>query len=95
MSEARKHHYISAFYLRGFSVGKGKHRKIQVARLPENRFSDENPKKVAVVPDFMRVEIEGMQPDGLENALSKFETAAAEAIVRVAGSGSLKEKIET
>src|SRR5688572_7912988 len=90
MAEARLHHHIPEFYLRGFTVGSGKKRKIQVAVTGEGRFFETNPKKVAKIRDFMRVEIDGMKPDGLENELSGFEGKAAGAIRRVANSGKFE-----
>lgn len=80
MPEARHHHYIPQCYLRGFAVGAGKACKLTVANLDQKRFFETNPRNVAGVRDFMRINVPGMQPTALESTLADFEGKAATAI---------------
>ena len=84
MTEARRHHHIPQFYLRGFtaSTGKGDY-KLTVANLAAGRFFETNPRNVGGERDFNRIEIEGHPPDALEQMLAGFETDAAESIRRI------------
>jgi len=45
-NEARHHHHIPRFYLRGFSVRSGKQRKITVGKLEEALFFTTNVRNV-------------------------------------------------
>ena len=84
--EARHHHYIPQCYLRGFTVGSGKRRRVTVANLASRRFFETNPRNVGGVRDFNRINIEGFAPDALEGMLAHFEGEVATAIRNVAES---------
>jgi len=79
-TEARHHHYMPQCYLRGFSVGAGKKCRVTVANLKNDVFFETNPRNVAGVRDFNRVELPGFKPDALEGMLSGFESEVAAAI---------------
>lgn len=83
-AQARHHHHIPQFYLRGFAAQteNGEY-KLTVANLAAGKFFETNPRNVGGTRDFNRVEIEGHAPDALERMLSGFEADAAESIRRV------------
>lgn len=86
-TEARHHHHIPQFYLRGFAASTGKDDyRLTVANLAAGKFFETNPRNVGGERDFNRVEIEGHAPDALEQKLSGFEAEVAESIRRVAES---------
>lgn len=80
---ARNHHYLSQFYLRGFTRGRGKKSKLQVIDLSRRRKYETTPRNVGGLRDFNRVEAEGVDPNMLENDLSRFEGEAAHALREV------------
>lgn len=81
--EARIHHYIPQCYLRGFGWKKGKNWYVHAADLKKYAYFQPNTKNVCAERDFMRFEANGQPPDKLEKELSKFETKAREAILRI------------
>lgn len=84
-TEARHHHHIPQFYLRGFAASTGKDaHKLTVANLAAGRFFETNPRNVGAERDFNRIEIEGHAPDALEQKLAGFEAEVAESIRRIA-----------
>jgi hypothetical protein len=86
-NEARHHHHIPQFYLRGFAASTGKDDyKLTVANLEAGKFFETNPRNVGGERDFNRIEIEGHAPDALEQKLAGFEAEVAESIRRVAES---------
>ena len=84
--EARHHHHIPQFYLRGFSmrVGNKKKWKIIAGNVHENRYFETTPRNIAGVRDFNRVEIDGIDPDYVENGLAQFEGMCTTAVQKVA-----------
>lgn len=87
---ARHHHYLSQCYLRGFTKGGGKKSKLAVIDLREGRNFATIPRNVGGIRDFNRFDVEGVDPNVLENALSSFETSVASAL-RALNSGELFE----
>ena len=81
--EARRHHHIPQFYLRGFATGSGKKTRVQVASLRAQRWFEAHPKNIGVEKDFLRFDAEGVEPDALEKAMSGMESQVAEAIRNV------------
>ncbi len=80
-TQARHHHHIPQFYLRGFAASTGKDGyRLTVADLAAEKFFDTNPRNVGGERDFNRIEIEGHAPDALEQQLAGFETEVAESI---------------
>jgi hypothetical protein len=69
---ARNHHYISKCYLKGFVNNPDKPQLYVVDTRKKEPFitSTDN---IGARRDFHRIEIEGLAPDALENALAGFE----------------------
>lgn len=84
---ARHHHYLSQCYLKGFTNGGGKKSKLIVIDVLEKRHFETIPRNVGGVRDFNRIEADGVDPNVLEDALAKFEWAAATAL-REIGEGA-------
>jgi hypothetical protein len=81
--EARRHHYISEFYLNGFTYRDGKAKKLIALNRQENNYFTPTAKNLANVRDFNSINIPGMKADAVETILSDFETKAAVAIQEV------------
>lgn len=80
---ARHHHYLSQCYLKGFTKGGGKKSKLTVIDFKENKSFETIPRNVGGIRDFNRVDIAGIDQNGLENSLSQFESEAATALRRL------------
>lgn len=89
-NEARHHHYIPQCYLRNFAVGSGKRCRLTVCNLNSKQYFETNPRNVAGVRDFMRVDVEGVKPDALEGMLSEFEGKAATSIRNIIATQKLE-----
>jgi hypothetical protein len=83
MSKSRGHHHISQTYLRGFSKKREKIAKLFVVDLKAGVSFRSNTTKVAKRRDFNRVDIEELDPNVIEDALGKFESIAAPALIRI------------
>ena len=87
---ARNHHYISKCYLKGFVKNTDKPQLYVVdTRKPEPFTTSTD--NVGARRDFHRVEIEGLAPDALENALAGFEGELAPALRRIEEKRSLED----
>ena len=80
---ARHHHYLSQCYLKGFTKGGGKKSKLTVIDFNDNKSFETTPRNVGGIRDFNRIDIEGVDQNGLENSLSRFESEAATALRRL------------
>jgi hypothetical protein len=80
---ARRHHYISEFYLNGFTYRDGKAKKLVALNRQENNYFTPTAKSLANVRDFNSINIPRMKTDAVETILSDFETKAAVAIQEV------------
>src|ERR1700683_4975012 len=78
---ARRHHYISEFYLRQFAGDPGKP-QLFVVDLLERKSYVSNTQDIGIEGDFHTVEVEGQPPDVIEKELSKFESEVAPALAR-------------
>lgn len=87
---ARNHHYISKCYLKGFVQNPEKPQLYVVDTRKSTPFktSTEN---VGSRRDFHRIEIEGLAPDALENALAGFEGELGPALRRIEEARSLDD----
>jgi hypothetical protein len=74
---AHNHHFLSQCYLRGFTDGESKNSKLLVFDHVTKKVFQTTPRNVGAERDFNRVDLEGMDPDALERALSEIEGAAA------------------
>jgi len=61
MSEPRNHHYISQFYLKGFSKNEGTKAKLFVYDKEQNKYFQSNPKNIATKRDFNRISTKGKE----------------------------------
>lgn len=83
--EPRHHHYIPQGYLRGFAQKRtSKLWQTYATDLEAQRSYLTNVRNVCGERDFMRVEMDGVEPDKIEKEMSAFETKCIEAIRRVA-----------
>ena len=80
---ARNHHYLSQCYLKGFTKGGSKKSKLAVIDLKGKKFFSTIPRNVGGIRDFNRIEIDGFDPNVIENSYSEFEGHAATALKRV------------
>jgi len=63
---SRHHHYLSQFYLKGFTDGRSKKSKLTVIDAVTRKKFESNPRNVGGVRDFNRIEADGVEPDVLE-----------------------------
>jgi hypothetical protein len=88
-----KHHFIPQCYLRQFSHRyKKKGYKLAVFDRETGKSYRTNVKDVGCQNYFNRIEINGMDPDELERAMSKFETRLADALARINEARSLENE---
>jgi len=80
---ARNHHYLSQFYLKGFTDGRSKKSKLSVIDAVEGKSFSTIPRNVGAIRDFNRVDVKGVAPDAIETALSEFEGRVATAIKHI------------
>lgn len=80
---ARNHHYLSQFYLKGFTDGRSKKSKLAVLDCAEAKSFETKPRNVGSIRDFNRVDVEGVDPNAIEKALSGLEGSVATAIKHI------------
>lgn len=85
-AEPKGHHYVPAMYLRGFTGAKD---QLYAIDRPSERWFRTAPENVAKKKNFNRIEVDGMEPNVLEKALSEFESEVAPAIDRIKAAKSL------
>lgn len=79
-NEARKHHYISQFYLKGFGKSGSKNPQITTINLRDKKYFTTTSNNLASIRDFNRINVPDLKADSVETALSEFEYKAADAI---------------
>jgi hypothetical protein len=85
-AEPKGHHYVPVMYLRGFTGAKD---QLFVIDRPTKKPFRTAPGNVAKIRQFNRVEVEGMDPNAIEKALSEFEGEVAPALERIKAEKSL------
>jgi len=85
---ARNHHYLPQCYLNGFAANR-ENPKLFAIDLVDRKSFWPRPRNVAAARDFNRVEIDGHEPDAVENALSGFESELGPALVRICEARSI------
>jgi len=90
MSRARKHHYVSKFYLTGFTKSGGSKAKIHVIDKMQKKSFETTLHNIGAHRDFNRVEIEGNE-NAVEEALAGFEDTAARVFKRIITNERLPE----
>lgn len=83
---ARKHHFISQCYLKGFAHYPEKPKLFVVDAKARKTFSTQ-PGNVAHERDFHRVEIGGIDPDAVEKGLATLESEISPALERMTAAG--------
>lgn len=78
MSKPKKHHFISQFYLAGFTSDNTKEGQIFCFDLVKKERRRTKVKEVGFEKYFNRIEAIGLEEDFLEKEISKFESKAAE-----------------
>jgi hypothetical protein len=86
---ARRHHYVPQCYLKGFVFDRDKP-LLFVIDGKEQRTFRTAPANVAAERDFHRIEVDGYQPDALENAFAGFETEVSQALDRIKETRSIR-----
>ena len=76
MSETRNHHYISQFYLKGFSKNGGTKAKLFVYDKKQQKYFQSNPRNIASKRDFNRISAEGKE-NYIEEHQSQMEAKIA------------------
>lgn len=77
MNEAEDHHFLSQFYLGGFTHDGTKRGTLYCYDKERCKSWPTNPRNVAYEKHFNRVDAEGVKPTFVEESLSDFETTAA------------------
>lgn len=85
-----KQHYIPQCYLRQFAIRYRKGHQLAVFDRKTDKSFRANVKDVACQNYFNRIELDGMDPDALEKAMSEFETGLARALARINEARSLE-----
>lgn len=80
---ARNHHYVPQCYLRGFTTAGQRQSKLTVLDASTGKKFDTLPRNVAAKRDFNTIEIPGVDPLAIENAISTFESEVAPALKRI------------
>ena len=91
MSEPRKHHILSAFYLAGFTATDSRSGSLHVFDHASSKRYRSTPRKACRETDFYRIQEPGADPNLIENVLMWHEGVVAP-FVRQVGSGSVSHK---
>lgn len=75
---SRNHHYIPQFYLRGFTLQKKS--PITVFDLGNQKIVKTNPRNICSQRDYNRIDLDGTNPNAIEDIYSGFESKAARSI---------------
>ena len=82
MSETRNHHYISQFYLKGFSKNDEKKAKLAVYDKEQKKYFQSSPRNIASKRDFNRISTEGKE-NYIEEHQSKMEAKISTAFKNI------------
>lgn len=85
---ARRHHYVSQFYLKGFASDPSKP-VLYVVNLLDKKTYTTGTTALAVENDFHTVQVDGQQPDMIEKSLAQIEAAVKGALDSILTSESL------
>jgi hypothetical protein len=87
---ARRHHFLSQCYLRGF-VSDLRSPRLFVVDLKAHRSFVTSPENIALETDFHSIDVPGQPRDILEKQISKFESDLGPALIRIARAASLTD----
>lgn len=91
MVQARRHHYVSQFYLKNFTENRNKPR-LFVVDIPERKSFRSKPQNVAFENDFHTISALGQRSDAVETALARVESEVAPALARIIEDRSLSNR---
>ncbi|MCK5114603.1 MAG: DUF4238 domain-containing protein [Phycisphaerae bacterium] len=94
MSKPRKHHYVSQFYLRGFTSDNNKKNGLYVLDLESGNQWKSTSKDVACERDFYMLDFDGDDAIALEKWFSDVENRAAPVISQIIESGIIPDNEE-
>jgi hypothetical protein len=77
---ARHHHYLSQFYLKGFTKDGS---KLTVIDFKEKKKFETSPRNVGGIRDFNQIRVQGVNPNIIESSFADFEVKVAESINNV------------
>ena len=89
-NEPRRHHYVSQFYLKGFSDSD---ERIHVIDVNDRRHFKTGSSNIAVQTDFNRINIEGYDRNEIERFLSGIEGKTAKVLKDIAHNESLPQNV--
>jgi Protein of unknown function (DUF4238) len=88
-----KQHYVPQCYLRQFAIRyRKKGHQLAVFDRETDKSFRANVKDVACQNYFNRIEVDGMDPNAVEKAMSEFESKLADALVRINETRSLESE---
>ncbi len=91
MTDARNHHFVPKGYLCGFSHGVKRQAGLFVVDRTTKTTFGARVRDVAAKRDFNRVEIEGVEPNHLENEFySRIESETVQSIQRIDATGAIE-----
>jgi hypothetical protein len=76
---ARRHHYLTQCYLKGFATERRKPRLFVIDISARKTFRT-GPENIGAIRDFNRVDLPGIAPDQLEKEYAKFESDVGPAL---------------
>jgi hypothetical protein len=91
-SGARNHHFVPQYYLKGFARPRSKDGKLIVFDLKERKSFVTRPRNVAARRDYNRVEIDGQDPNIVEDQLGILEANADRAFRRIIATRSIDNR---
>jgi hypothetical protein len=86
---SKNHHYVPQCYLRYFAIKYKKGHQLSVFDRVSDKSFKSNVKNICCQNAFNRIEVDGMDPNALEEAMSEFESKLANALVRINETRSL------
>jgi hypothetical protein len=85
---ARRHHYVSQFYLKGFASDPSKP-VLYVVNLLDKKSYTTGTTALAVENDFHTIRVDGQPPDAIEKSLARVEGDVKRGLDNILASGSL------
>jgi hypothetical protein len=90
---ARRHHFVSRCYLKGFSAARRKGKpQVQVFDKGTHKTFPAAIDNVALERDFNTIHVEGLSSDAFENVMASFESDLGPALERIVATQSLKNE---
>ena len=89
---ARNHHYVSRFYLSGFSDPNLQNEQLHVIDKGDRRHFVTTPPNIASQRDFNRINIQGYPMDAIERHLAQIESRVSRVLRSIAENATLPEE---